>query len=100
MNTLRENYCAIQAKTGIHAFLSALSTTQHTQITGTKFYDTTVGGVSIADWLKDAISAPDGVTDKIATGTLEADYPGVLPFPCAVGSPSGALLDTTTGVVD
>jgi len=28
-----------------------------------------------------------------STGTLEADYPGVQPFPCAVGSPSGAFLD-------
>ncbi len=36
---------------------------------------------------------PDGVIDKIATGTIEADRPGVLPLPCAVGSPSGAFLD-------
>jgi len=100
VNTLRANYCTVQGKTGIRAFFSALSTTQHTQITGTKFYDTTVGGVSIADWLGSAISAPDGVTDKIATGTMEADYPGVLPFPCTVGSPSGAFIDTTNAVLD
>jgi hypothetical protein len=36
---------------------------------------------------------PDGVIDNIATGTNEADRPAVLPFPCAIGSPSGAFLD-------
>ena len=34
----------------------------------------------------------DSVIDKIATGTIEASRPGVLPFPCAIGSPSGAFL--------
>jgi hypothetical protein len=29
----------------------------------------------------------------VATGTIEADRPAVLPFPCVIGSPSGAFLD-------
>lgn len=82
VNTLREHYCAVREATGIHAFFSALSATQHTQITGTPFYETTVGGVTIAEWLGNAMSTPSGVVDKIATDTLEVDYPGVLPFPC------------------
>jgi hypothetical protein len=33
------------------------------------------------------------IVDKTAIGPREADLPGVLPFPCAIGSPSGAFLD-------
>jgi hypothetical protein len=30
------------------------------------------------------MTAPDGVGDLIGSGTLETDFPGVQPFPCAV----------------
>lgn len=34
---------------------------------------------------------PDGVIDLVGTGL--GSISGVLPFPCAVGSPSGAFVD-------
>ena len=97
VNTLRANYCSIEGATGIHAFFSAQTATQHTQVSGTKFYSTFVGGTSIAQWLGGAMTSPDAVTDEIAEGTLATDYPGVLPFPCSIGSPRGAFLEGVAG---
>ncbi len=93
VNTLRSNYCAVQGSPGLRAFFSAITATTHGQLNGNTFYNTVVGGTSLATWLGAAMSDPDGVVDKVATGTLETDYPGVAPFPCVVGSPSGAFLD-------
>ena len=51
------------------------------------------GGITVRDWLGDAVVNPDGVTDRVDEGTLVTDYPGVNPIACLPGSPSGAFLD-------
>lgn len=93
VNTLRARYCAQQGTPGIHSFLSASSSSVHGQIfVNTQFNNVTIGGTRMRDWLGQAMSSPDTLVDKIAQGTIEADHPGVNPFPCTVGSPSGAFL--------
>lgn len=93
VNALRVNYCASQGIPGLHAFLGAESTSLHTQMTGSNWDNETIGGTRMRDWLGGAFSSPASVIDKVATRTLEADYPGVAPFPCPIGSPSAAFLD-------
>ncbi len=90
VNTLRSNYCNLQGTAGILSFFSGRTASQHVQVTGPWYHDAIVGGTSLSEWLGDAMAAPDTVVDKIAEGTLEADYPGIQPFPCSVSSPSGA----------
>ena len=36
---------------------------------------------------------PAAVTDRTEEGTLVAAFPGVQPFACDIGSPSGAFVD-------
>lgn len=92
-NLLRVRYCAQQGTPGLHSFLSASSSSVHGQIfVNAQYNSVTIGGTLMRDWLGQAMNAPDTLTDEIATGTIEQDRPGVLPFPCAVSSPSGAFL--------
>ena len=77
----------------MRSFLFGSSTPIHGMINDPNWDNATSGGTRLRDWVGGAITDPDGVIDKIATGTIEADRPGVLPFPCSVGSPSGAFLD-------
>ena len=93
VNTLRANYCASQGVPGLHAFLRAESTSIHTQMTGGAWDTAVIGGTPMRDWVGGVFSSPATLIDKVATRTLEADYPGVAPFPCTIGSPSGAFLD-------
>lgn len=92
-NELRGSYCAIQGTPGVHSFLFASSTPIHGMINDTQWNTGAIGGTLLRDWVGDAVTDPDGVIDKVATGTVEADRPGVLPFPCTIGSPSGAFVD-------
>jgi hypothetical protein len=78
---------------GVHSFLFASNTPTHGMINDPNWDNATIGGTLLRNWVGGAIGDPDGVTDKVATGTLEADRPGVLPFPCTPASPSGAFLD-------
>jgi hypothetical protein len=92
-NLMRARYCEQQGTPGLHSFLSAITQSTHGQIfVNTQYNNVTIGGTLMRDWLGQAMNAPATLTDKIATGTLEQDRPGVLPFPCTVGSPSGAFL--------
>lgn len=91
-NALRANYCSVQGATGVHAFYTASTASVHGQAASASFFGVQIGGTTMASWLGGAVATPGSAVDKIATGTLETDYPGVLPFPCAVGSPSGAFL--------
>jgi hypothetical protein len=93
VNTARGSQCAIQGTAGIRSFLRASSSSIHGQITSNNVDQALIGGTLLRDWLGGAMSAPDAVIDKIATGDLETSVAGVVPFPCAVGSPSGAFLD-------
>lgn len=94
VNTMRQNYCALQGMPGIRNFFTGRTPSQHVQVnTNAWYHNAIVGGTPLSQWLGDAMASPDTVIDKIALGTLEADYPGVQPFPCAVGSPSGAFVE-------
>jgi hypothetical protein len=93
INELRASYCAIQGTPGVHAFLFASSSSIHGMINGPEWNNNAIGGTLLRNWVGDAMSDPDGVIDEVATGTLEVDRPGTMPFPCATGSPSGAFLD-------
>jgi len=93
VNTARASQCVIQGTNGIRSFLRASSTSIHGQITTNNIDQAIIGGTRLRDWLGDAMSSPDTVIDKIATGDLETTVSGVDPFPCTVGSPSGAFLD-------
>ena len=93
VNELRSSYCDIQGAPGVHSFLYASNTAIHGMINDVSWNNAMIGDTLLRDWVGNAMSDPDGVIDKIATGTIEANRPGVLPFPCAIGSPSGAFLD-------
>lgn len=93
VNELRASYCAIQGTPGVRSFLYGSSSAIHGMITDVQWNNASIGGTLLRNWVGDAMTDPDGVIDKIATGTIEADRPGVTPFPCAVGSPSGAFLE-------
>lgn len=94
INTLRTNYCSLQGTPGLHSFLRASTATIHGEVNSNSDWNNgVIGGTALRDWVGGAMSNPAGVIDKTATGTLEADFPGVLPFPCTVGSPSGAFVD-------
>lgn len=93
VNELRASYCAIQGTPGVRSFLFASSSPIHGMINDVQWNTAAIGGTLLRDWVGGAMADPDGVIDKIATGTIEADRPGVLPFPCAVASPSGAFID-------
>lgn len=93
VNTLRASYCDIQGTPGLHSFLRGSTATIHGQVNSNPDWNNgIIGGTRLRDWVGDAMANPTGVIDKTQEGTLQTDYPGVLPFPCAVGSPSGAFL--------
>ena len=84
VNTLRSTYCDIRGLPGLHGFLRASSTSIHGQLTNGNWSTATIGGTIMRDWLGDAMANPAGVTDRTQEGTLVADFPGVLPFPCTL----------------
>jgi hypothetical protein len=91
INKVRTTYCANKGKTGLRYWLSAQTASFHTILrTNARFTTVTAGGVTVRDWLADAIADPDGVVDRVDEGTLVTDYPGTNPIPC---SPGGAFLD-------
>ena len=93
IEALRTAYCDVKGEKGLHFWLPAQSTPFHTILTVASRFDTvTADGVTVADWLAGAMTAPDAVVDRVDEGTLVTDYPGVSPIAC-LGSPSGAFLD-------
>jgi hypothetical protein len=94
VNALRAAYCTNQGKTGLRFFHPAVNSSIHTMLRSDARYTGLVaGGLSVRDFLAAAVADPDGVLDRVDEGTLVTDIPGVLPFACAVGSPSGAFID-------
>jgi Pectinacetylesterase len=94
IEALRTAYCDVKGEKGLHFWLPAQSTPFHTILTVASRFDTvTADGVTVADWLAGAMTAPDAVVDRVDEGTLVTDYPGVSPIAC-LGSPSGAFLDS------
>ena len=84
VNTLRSSYCSIQGTPGLHSFLRASTTSIHGQLNNDHWEDAVVEGTILRDWLGSAMSNPAGVVDRTEEGTLVADVPGVMPFPCVI----------------
>jgi hypothetical protein len=94
VNALRAAYCTNQGKTGLRFFHPAVNSSIHTMLRSDARYSGLVaGGFSVRDFLAAAVADPDGVIDRVDEGTFVTDIPGVLPFTCLGGSPSGAFLD-------
>jgi hypothetical protein len=84
VNALRSSYCDVKGTPGVHAFFRASSTSVHGQLNNENWDEAVVGGTVLRDWLGAAMTAPSAVVDAVEEGTLVADVPGVLPFPCAL----------------
>lgn len=85
VNRARTNYCATQNTPGLRYFLRADSTSIHGQVANSTHWNgAVVDGTTLRDWVAGAMSTPAAVPDLVAEGTLVADFPGVLAFPCAV----------------
>ncbi|MEO8604217.1 MAG: pectin acetylesterase-family hydrolase [bacterium] len=85
INTLRQSYCDTAGTVGLHYFLPAITASTHVIATRQNLYTGyAVDGVLMRDWLAQAMTSPDAVVDAVEGGTLVTDFPGVLPFPCAI----------------
>ena len=85
INTLRRSYCNSAGTNGLHYFLPAQTTSNHTIVTDTSvFAGPPVAGIEMRDWLDRAINDPDTLTDAVEEGSLVSTIPGVLPFACPV----------------
>jgi hypothetical protein len=95
VNALRASYCAQRGKQGIHYFLPGEDTSIHTMLRDDPRYTgLSADGVDVRDYVAAAMSSPASVVDRVDEGDdIETTYPGVNPFPCSVGSPSGAFLN-------
>lgn len=93
-NALRAAHCTTRGLPGINFFLPAETQSIHTMLGSTSRFTTlAAGGETIRDWLAASVADPGATTDRVDEGTLVADRPGTLPFPCGLASPSGAFLD-------
>lgn len=93
VNTLRANYCSIAGTPGVFSWLRGLHTHVHGQLNQGAWNTATADGILLRDWVGGAMSSPAGVVDAVETGTVDANVAGVQPFPCDIGSPSGAFLE-------
>jgi len=84
VNAARARYCATQGLAGLRSFFSAESTSIHTMVASNEFDTVDVDGTLLRDWLGGAFVDPNAVVDLVADETLQIDYPGVNPFPCAI----------------
>ena len=92
VNTLRTQYCGQRGTVGLHAFLPDSQPQVHGNINDNSRWNFVVtDGILMRDWVWQAMVDPDGVIDRAGTGL--GSISGVLPFPCDVGSPSGAFVD-------
>ena len=84
VNAVRSTYCGLKGSPGLHSFLRASTTSIHGQLNNGNWDTGTIDGTILRDWLGGAMTNPAGVVDRTQEGTLVADVPGVLPFPCAI----------------
>jgi hypothetical protein len=83
INALRAAYCTNQGLTGLRFWLPARTPSFHTILrTNSLFTTITAGGVTVRDWLADAMANPNAVVDRVDEGTLVTDYPGTAPISC------------------
>lgn len=92
VNTLRTNYCSLQGTPGIFSWIRGVHTHIHGELNQPDWNSGTSDGIVLRDWVGGAMSNPAGVVDAVENGTVDANVSGVLPFPCDIGSPSGAFL--------
>jgi hypothetical protein len=83
IDAVRSTYCALQGTPGLHYFLSASTASIHGIVMNDNFTTLTAGGVTLSDWLADAVRAPESVPDAVSDGTMIATY-GANPFSCAL----------------
>lgn len=82
MTEMRARYCDTQGLNGVHYFLPARTNPIHTMLsTESRYTGLTSNGVSVRDYLADAINDPDGVVDQVEEGTFTTDF-GVPPIAC------------------
>ena len=95
VNALRASYCAQRGTPGVHYFLPGEDTPIHTMLRDDTRYTTlSAGDVVVRDFVSAAMANPASVVDEVDEGlSIDVTYPGVNPFPCSVGSPSGAFLN-------
>ncbi len=85
INAMRQAYCDTQGAPGVRWFLSARTQNAHSVLAADSLYLTlTADGVDMDDWTSGGRLDPTNLLDRIDEGTLETDFPGVLPFPCAL----------------
>lgn len=84
VNTLRAGYCETLGVPGVRWFLRGRSTSIHGQVETSAWNNGVIDGVAMRDWVAGAMGDPAGLVDRVEEGALVADFPGVLPFPCAV----------------
>jgi hypothetical protein len=67
-------------------FLPAITASTHDIATRQNvFTGEVVDGTVLRDWLAEAMASRGALVDAVEEGTLVTDYPGVNPFPCAIG---------------
>ncbi len=81
----RPEYCASQGLPGLRYFLPAVPKHIHTILgNGSQFPSSlTSHGITVGEWLGNAMADPGGVLDLVEEGDLAARY-GVAPFACPV----------------
>jgi len=85
INSGRETYCALESTPFNHYFYPANNSPLHNMTpSDTQFLTLTSDGITVADWLANAMSDPASVTDAVQEGTLASVLPGVAPFTCTV----------------
>ena len=73
---------------GLHWFLPASNTPIHTMLrTDALFTGLTAQGVTVRDYVSNAMADPGAVVDRVDEGTLVVDRPGVNTFSCALPPP-------------
>jgi hypothetical protein len=83
INALRAAYCTNQGLNGLRHWYPAQTASFHTILrSNTRFTTVTAGGVTVRDWLADAMANPNAVVDRVDEGTLVTDYPGTNPIAC------------------
>jgi hypothetical protein len=87
-NALRASHCDVRGTPGIHYFLPAVASHIHTVLrSNTHMQNLTADGETLGGFLTGAFFDPENTLDRVDEGTLVASFPGVQPFPCALGSP-------------
>ena len=88
INELRTTYCEERGQTGLHWFLPASNTPIHTMLrSDSLFTGLTAQGVTVRDYVSNAMADPGAVVDRVDEGTLVVDRPGVNSFSCALPPP-------------